>query len=239
MSIQTFTAARRRGSARPRSACPARSSARRTAHAPRASPARTRSPRPRPARTAGRSHVREAPAPPSPRRSRAARRARPQPGSALRGRTAARPRRTGLRSPSSRPAGLRRPAGAAGRCRDSRARTPVARSVDERLQARLAQGLRLALDVPLVPEREREQPPELARQVLPAGHMAVDQPLDGLGPEETLAAECLLAQRLAGERLELAAQPGRCRNREAAFLAADDPARDERRDRLPQQNLLA
>ena len=72
-----------------------------------------------------------------------------------------------------------------------------------------------------------------------AGDVAVDQRAHRLGPEEALPPQRLRAQRLAGERLELAAQPGRGRDREAALLAAHDPAGDERRDRLAQQHLLA
>jgi hypothetical protein len=55
-----------------------------------------------------------------------------------------------------------------------------------RAARRLAQRARLSLDVPLVPEREREQPPELAREVLLAAHVPVDHPLHGLRVEEAL-----------------------------------------------------
>src|SRR5439155_6251640 len=36
-----------------------------------------------------------------------------------------------------------------------------------------------ALDVPLVPERQREQPPQLTRQVVPSAHVVVDHTGDG------------------------------------------------------------
>ena len=44
-----------------------------------------------------------------------------------------------------------------------------------------------ALDVALVPEREGEQPPELAAQVLPARHVVVEQAPHRLRPEVALA----------------------------------------------------
>ena len=44
-----------------------------------------------------------------------------------------------------------------------------------------------ALDVALVPEREREQPPELPAQVLAAGDVLVEQPRDRRRVEEALA----------------------------------------------------
>ena len=40
--------------------------------------------------------------------------------------------------------------------------------------------------MPFVPEREREEPPELPREILVAGDMAIEYPLDGFGPEVAL-----------------------------------------------------
>ncbi len=91
----------------------------------------------------------------------------------------------------------------------------------------------------LVPEREREQPPELAAQVLAARDVVVDQPGHGLGPEVALAPQRLGRERLAREGLEVAAQPCRGRDREAALAPAQQLRRDQRRRRLAQEDLLA
>src|SRR6266511_1248896 len=80
------------------------------------------------------------------------------------------------------------------------------------------------LDVRFVPEREGEQAPELAAQVLAAGDVVFEHACDGVGPEVTLPLEPLAPDRLAGERLQLAAEPGRRRNREASLLPVDDPS---------------
>ena len=90
----------------------------------------------------------------------------------------------------------------------------------------------------LVPEREREQAPELAREVLPSRDVRVDQTLDRLRTEEPLALERGRRERLAGEALEVAAQPGCGRDREPALAAVDDRARQQWLDRLPQHHLL-
>ena len=58
--------------------------------------------------------------------------------------------------------------------------------------------------MPLVPERECEQPPQLAAPVLAAGDVLVDQPRHRLRLEEALALEVLGRERRAGERFELA-----------------------------------
>src|SRR5215207_10979194 len=55
----------------------------------------------------------------------------------------------------------------------------------------LLYGPRGALDVALVPEREGEQPPELAAEILAARHVVVDQARHGLRAEEALAAKRL------------------------------------------------
>src|SRR3954470_4059845 len=57
---------------------------------------------------------------------------------------------------------------------------------------------RLAVE-PVEPEREAHQPPQLARVVLAAGHVLVDQPLDRSRLEVALAAQAIGAQHLAAE----------------------------------------
>ena len=52
------------------------------------------------------------------------------------------------------------------------------------------------------------------------------------------AAAASRGERLAGERLQLAAQPGGGRDREAALAPVHDLVRQQRLDRLPQQHLL-
>ena len=59
--------------------------------------------------------------------------------------------------------------------------------------------------MPLVPEREREQAPELAREILLPGDVAVDQRAHRLRPEEALAVERVGAERVAREGFQLAA----------------------------------
>src|SRR5580700_10003336 len=77
---------------------------------------------------------------------------------------------------------------------------------DEARERRLARD---PLDVALEPEREHEQPPELARAVGAPRDVVVDHPLDRLRVEVALPAQRGRGERLAGEGLELAAQPGR------------------------------
>src|SRR5215471_2657641 len=108
----------------------------------------------------------------------------------------------------------------------------------ECLHARRLEPRRLLLDMPLVPEREGEQPPELAAPVLPAGSVLVDEARYWLGLEEALALQVLRRQRLARERLEVAAQPRRCRDREAALASVHHLGRHEWLERFPQQHLL-
>src|ERR671937_710532 len=93
---------------------------------------------------------------------------------------------------------------------------PQEREVSSRDGLGDARRPRLALDVALVPEREGEQAPELARKVLAAGDVRVDQRVHRLGAEEALAAQRVGRQRVVRERLELPAQPRGCRDREAA-----------------------
>src|SRR5207247_1457114 len=95
-----------------------------------------------------------------------------------------------------------------------------------------------SLDVPLVPEREGEQTPELTAAILAAGDMIVEQTLHDLGAEEALAVQRRARERLPRERLELAPEPGGRRNRKAALLAMDDLPRQEGLSRLAQQHLL-
>ncbi len=59
-----------------------------------------------------------------------------------------------------------------------------------------------------------------------------------LGSQVALPAQRLRRERLAGERLELAAQPRRGGDREAALAAVNDLAGKQRLDRIPQQPLL-
>jgi hypothetical protein len=66
----------------------------------------------------------------------------------------------------------------------------------------------------------------------------VEDPVDGLRPEEALAPQDVGRKRLARERHEVAAQPCGGRNREAALLAVHDALRQQRRGGLPQQPLL-
>src|SRR5512146_2323678 len=90
----------------------------------------------------------------------------------------------------------------------------------------------------LVPEREGEQPPQLARQVLFPGDVGVEQARDRLRPEKALPAHRLRRKRLARERLEVAPEPRGRRDREAALAAVHHLVRKELLDRLPEQTLL-
>src|SRR5205085_8737617 len=98
------------------------------------------------------------------------------------------------------------------------ARSPSCRSTpalrDDLLERHVAAD---SLDVPFVPEREREQPPELPRQVLAAPDVVVEHARHSCGLEDTLPAYGRRRQRLAGERLELTPQPGGGGDREAAL----------------------
>src|SRR5829696_6971844 len=221
MSIQILTTARRRGIGSRRSACRPRSSARRSARAPRASHGPIRTPPPRRGRTAGRPPLRERPEPPSPRRSLLASPPHPLRQTDRRRPVSARPRRPHAAPPwpSCRRRARLPPAAAAARFPGSRVRTPAARSADERLHALARERHGLALDVVLVPEGEGEQAPELAREVLLARHMAIEQRRRRLGSEVALATERLRAERLASEGRELTAEPGGGGDREASLLA--------------------
>ena len=101
-----------------------------------------------------------------------------------------------------------------------------------------------ALDVALVPEREREQAPELAREVLAAGDVIVEHARDGRRLQEALAAEHVGRERLARERLAArrAARPppgsrsrasGRARPRPAAAARPPCAAAASSRGRAP------
>src|SRR5439155_14330788 len=94
-------------------------------------------------------------------------------------------------------------------------------------------------DVALVPERECEQAPELAREVFLARHVPVEQAADGLRAEEALSPNGLGRQRLPRERLQLSPQPGGGRDREATLLAADDRVGQERADGRGYHHLLS
>src|SRR5205809_1144319 len=104
-------------------------------------------------------------------------------------------------------------------------RRAYARSREQRLHPPRAQERRLLLDVALVPEREREQAPELAAPVLRAGDVLVEQPGHRRRLEEALRAQGVRRQRRARERLELAAEPRGRRDREAALAPVHDLAR--------------
>src|SRR6266496_1582095 len=94
-----------------------------------------------------------------------------------------------------------------------------AHSSEQRVHAGGAQERRLLLDVSLVPEREREQAPELPAPVLGTGDVLVEQPQHRLRPEEALAGERVRRERRAREGRELASQPGGGRDREPALPA--------------------
>src|SRR5207248_6867787 len=96
-------------------------------------------------------------------------------------------------------------------------RRAYARSYEQRVHARRPQRWRLLHHVALVPERERQQPPQLPAPILRASDVLVEQPRHGPRLEEALRAQCRGREGCAGEGLELAAQPGRGGNREAAF----------------------
>ena len=95
----------------------------------------------------------------------------------------------------------------------SRART--SRQLRQRTSAssaRLAEGLRLALDVALVPEREREQAPELAGQVLLAGRRggrsAPSRPRAGRSPAGEASPRRASRARTARARRAARPRPG-------------------------------
>src|SRR5207248_9229571 len=108
----------------------------------------------------------------------------------------------------------------------------------EHFHPRRVEPRRLLLDVPLVPEREGEQPPQLTAPVPPTRDVLVDQPRDRLRLEEALAVQVLGRQRGARERLQLAAQPGGGRDREAALATVHDLRRQQRLHGLAQQHFL-
>src|SRR5207244_8489195 len=93
--------------------------------------------------------------------------------------------------------------------------------------------------MPLVPQRERKQSPELPAPVLISLYVLVEQPRHRLVVEETLPPERVRRQRVACERLELATQPRRGGDREPALPPVDDLLRQQRLDGLSQQHLLA
>src|SRR4051794_17429735 len=95
-----------------------------------------------------------------------------------------------------------------------------------------------ALDVALVPERQREEAPELPRQIGAPGDVLVEHAPNGGRLQQALAAQRLGGKRLAGERLELAAQPGRRRDREAALASLYDLAGEERLESAAEEPLL-
>src|SRR5207237_1168777 len=109
---------------------------------------------------------------------------------------------------------------------------------DDLGQARLAERPRRLLDVALVPEGEGEEAPELPASILPSGDVLVDEPRDHLRREEPVPPQRVGRQRVPSERLELSAQPGRRRDREAALPAVDDRMREERLHGTPEQHLL-
>ena len=124
--------------------------------------------------------------------------------------------------------------------------TPSCRSRPSCRQRRseLRASRRDALDVALVPEREREQPPHLAREVLASGDVVVEHARDGLGLQEALPADHLGRERLARERLagRRAATPppgsrsracGRARPRPAAAARPPSAAAASSRGRAP------
>src|SRR5947209_144145 len=88
------------------------------------------------------------------------------------------------------------------------------------------------------PQRKRDESPELAAEVLAAGHVVVQQARDGNGFEVALVPNPSWREDLARERLELTAQPGGGRDREPALTRADDLARDERLGGSAEQTLL-
>src|SRR2546430_9630493 len=92
--------------------------------------------------------------------------------------------------------------------------------------------------VALEPQREGEQAPELAAEIVPARDVRVDQRGHRRRIEESLPVECLRREDLARERLEIAPQPGGGRDREALLSPMHDLPGKERRDRLAQEALL-
>src|SRR5438270_8110814 len=82
-------------------------------------------------------------------------------------------------------------------------------------------GARVTFDL-LGPERKAHQAPELSAVVLAPGEMLSEQSTDGFGLEVTLVAGSLGGQQLPGQRSQLAAQPGRGRNRKAPFARPQD-----------------
>src|SRR6266511_5714947 len=90
----------------------------------------------------------------------------------------------------------------------------------------------------LVPEREREQSPELAAPVLPARDVLVEEASHRLVAEEAMPAQHVCGERVAREGLELAREPRCGRNRETALAAVHDLCGEQRLRRLAQQPLL-
>src|SRR5581483_723947 len=125
------------------------------------------------------------------------------------------------------------------RMRDGDVRVPsTGRSCEQRVHARRAQTGRLLLDVALVPEREREQAPQLPAVVLAARDVGVDQSAHDLRPEKALPCERVCRQSLPCEGRELPAEPCRGRDREPPLAPVDDLAWQQRLGGLAQQHLL-
>ena len=73
--------------------------------------------------------------------------------------------------------------------------------------------------VAIVPERERQQAPDLAAVVLAALDVGVEQGANRVGPEPPLPLDCGRRKHVPRERLEVAAQPGRGGDREPLLAA--------------------
>src|SRR6266545_7785877 len=115
---------------------------------------------------------------------------------------------------------------------------PVFQAEARRTSAWRRGGASPSLDVALVPEREREQSPELAAPVLPARDVLVEEESHGLVAEEAVSAQHICGERVARERLELAGEPRGGRNRETALATVHDLCGQQQLRRLAQQPLL-
>src|SRR5215208_8135499 len=84
---------------------------------------------------------------------------------------------------------------------------------------------------PVLPQRQREQAPQLSAEVLAAVHMAVEHGGNRSRIEQPLVGDAGGSEYLASEGHERAAQPRRRRNGEALLAPAHDGLREKRRRR--------
>src|SRR4051794_31999734 len=92
--------------------------------------------------------------------------------------------------------------------------------------------------IPIKPEGEGHQAPDLPAQILASRAVRVQQGTHRRRIEAALAVQGLLREDVPRERLQRTSQPGRQRYREPLLAAMDDLPREQWRQRPPQEALL-